>query len=130
MGIKAVVVAAILLGALLAGTPSRAETAGDLLNSCEAILKNMQTRSDGAVMFPRSGDHCWFYMSAIQDGTVLVTNNKRVLDVCAPPDSSLLQYVRIFVHYGRTNPSTLHQQAFATATYALREAFPCGEKPH
>lgn len=129
MRIKVVVAVALLI-LLLDQNAGRAETAGDLLGSCEAILKDVQNHPDGTVTFPRSGDHCWYYLSAIQDGSVLTMNSKRMLGICSPPESSLLQFVRVFVNYGRANPATLHHQAFATVAYALGQAFPCKGQSH
>ena len=51
--------------------------------------------------------------------------NEPVLGVCAPPGSSLTQFVRIFDNFARQHPEMQHQSYEYVAITALRSAFPC-----
>ena len=52
----------------------------------------------GEVDIPSNGLICWYYMSAIQNMSVLEdVHGVRLLGICAPPDTHLMDFVRIFV---------------------------------
>jgi hypothetical protein len=122
---RAALLASVVFAAgLSASTPCYATTANELLVSCEAMLRTPQ-QSDEQIAVPPSARPCWHYLSAVQDLSVYRENNNMLLGVCPPPESSLTQYIRIFVEYARKHPATLHENASYIATLALREAFPC-----
>ncbi len=120
------------LGALLWVLPqqhARAVTSAELLKSCEAVVNNAAPASEGTVDIPRAGLRCWYYMSAVQNMSVLVDpSGKRLLSVCAPPETTLLDYVRVFVRYAHRKPEAATDNAAAGAVSGLSEAFPCNRE--
>jgi Rap1a immunity proteins len=101
-------------------TPSR------LLKSCQEVVNSADATSRKTIVIPGSGLRCWYYMSAVQDMSVLVDQEggQRLLRICAPPDTTLMDYVRIFVHYARDQRGKQRNPA-ALAVTALNNAFPC-----
>jgi hypothetical protein len=64
-------------------------------------------------------------MSAIQNMSVLETpRGVRLLGICAPPDTTLLDYVRIFVARAQKT-KTQAENAAAFAVVVLSQSFPC-----
>ena len=120
---------AIALGAivgLLAPGRAGAQTTNELLKSCEAVTNAARSAQAATIDIPRAGIACWNYMAAIQNASVLVDKEeKRLLGVCAPPDATLLDHVRIVVEYARRNEKNAPDNAAALAVMALSEAFPC-----
>lgn len=123
-------VRAFLLGAaivLLAGRNAPAMTSGELLQSCEAVVTTASDAIDDSIDISPAGLRCWYYMSAIQNMSVVVDQSgEHLLGICAPPDTTLLDYVRIFVRYGRINKAKSEGNAAALALGSLTKAFPCG----
>jgi hypothetical protein len=121
---------AITLGTiawLFAPGNAGAQTTGELLQSCEAIMNAAHPAHADTIDIPRAGLPCWYYMAAIQNASVLVDGKgKRLLDVCAPPDATLIDHVRIFVRYARRKQKEVSDNAAAAAVMALSEAYPCG----
>ena len=75
-----------------------AQTFGELLKSCEAITNESSALTGEIADIPRAGLPCWYYMSAIQDMSVLEDGEgKRLLGVCSPPNSTTMDFVKIFV---------------------------------
>jgi hypothetical protein len=80
----------------------------------------------GEIDVPRAGLECWYYMSAVQNMSVLVDQNgAHLLGVCAPANTRLLDYVRIFVRYGSGMANRVEENPAAVALEALNAAFPC-----
>jgi len=99
----------------------------ELLTSCEAILKGPPGGSAHTIEIPHAGERCWYYLSAVQNMSVLVDERGQpLLGICAPPTTTLLNYVRIFVEYARLHPNGGKDNAAALAVAALNKAFPCG----
>jgi hypothetical protein len=104
-----------------------AATASELLQSCEAVIHGQSPAMGRALDIPAVGVPCWYYMSAIQNMSVLVDPHREpLLGICAPPSTTLMDYVRIFVRYARRPPNGTEENAAAVAVEALNEAFPCG----
>jgi hypothetical protein len=120
---------AISLGAiagLFALGHAGAQTADELLRSCQAVTGAARSAQAETFDIPGDGVPCWYYMAAIQSASVLVDNaGKRLLGVCAPPDATLMDHVRIVVRYARRNKKNAPDNAAALAVTALSEAFPC-----
>jgi hypothetical protein len=65
-------------------------------------------------------------MAAIQNASVLVDNGRnRLLGICAPPDATLMDHVRIFVQYAHRKQKDTPDNAAALAVIALSQAYPC-----
>ncbi len=114
---------------LLAGGNAPAMTPGELLRSCEAVVNTAGAAAGDTIDIPPAGLRCWYYMAAIQNMSVVVDQGgERLLDICAPSDTTLMDYVRIFVRYARRNLKELQGNAAALAIAGLSEAFPCDRK--
>jgi hypothetical protein len=73
-----------------------------------------------------AGLPCWYYMSAIQNISAIVDQNgEHLVGVCAPPATTLMQYVQTFVRYARKKRERLDSNAAALAITGLSEAYPC-----
>jgi len=108
--------------------PALAMSGEELLRSCEILLRDGRTGPGpgDTVAVPSGGRPCWFYMSAIQDASTLGDEaNRPLLRFCAPPESTLMQYIRIFVDHARRNPAQLHESGARISQLALNNAFPC-----
>ncbi len=115
-----------VVACLFAAGHAAAQTTNELVQSCEAVTNAARPAQAGRIDIPRAGVPCWYYMSAVQNAAVLVDNKgKRLLGVCAPPDATLMDHVRIFVQYARRNQKDAPDNAAAVAVMALSEAYPC-----
>ena len=114
--------------------PRRADTAssttsGELLRSRQEIVSRVRSQRGGEVDIPQSGLTCWYYMSAIQNMSVLETpRGVRLLGICAPPETTLMDYVRVFVARG-SKRGRQSDNAAALAVVILSESFPCNADP-
>jgi hypothetical protein len=105
-----------VIACLLGTGPAATQTANELLQSCEAITNTARSTQANTVDIPRAGVPCWYYMSAIQNASVLVDNGgNRLLGICAPADATLMDHVRIFVQYARRNQKDSPDNAAALA---------------
>jgi Rap1a immunity proteins len=109
-------------------------TGEQLLQSCEAVLRQTKTVDPGNTWVPNEGLACWHYFEAIEDMTAMVDPSSQcttlpcknpLLSVCPSLGITHMQYIRIFVLAAQQYPEFLHQPATALAIAALRKAFPC-----
>jgi hypothetical protein len=118
------------LGALalsMASGSASGKTPTELLQSCQAVIKAAGAARDITVEIPVDGLACWHYMAAIQNMSVAVDEHGRhLLGVCAPQDTTMMQYVRIFVRYAQRHREQETDNAAVVALRALLDAFPCG----
>ena len=123
----------LLVAALAAGVagwlvPGRASaiSSSELLKSCRAVTKTAGAGDGASLELPEVGLACWYYMSALQNMSVLVDQNgEHVLGVCAPAQSTVLDFVRIFVRAARKSPAE-DGNAAALLVPELAKAYPCG----
>ena len=95
-------------------------TSGELLRSCTEIVNKGRE-----VDIPPSGLPCWYYMSAIQNMSVLENlDGVRSLGICSPPDTTLMDYARIFVQKVPKRQMKI-ENAAALAIMVLSQRFPC-----
>jgi hypothetical protein len=110
---------------LLAFDTATATSSGELLPSCLEIVNRARPVSGGDIDIPPSGLSCWHYMAAIQNASILEdVRGVRLLGICAPPETTLIDYIRIFVRYAR-KIKVQEGNAAALAVVALSKAFPC-----
>ena len=113
-------------GLSLAGGAAHATSPDRLLQSCQAIIRTTGNAESRSVGIPVAGLACWYYMAAVQDLSVVVDQNGRhLLGVCAPKNTTLMQYVRIFARYAKGHPNESADGAGALALRGLVRAFPC-----
>lgn len=122
----------LLLGLLAAfGWPlgsggASAATPAELLQSCQAVVSAARPIAGQTIDIPAEGLPCWYYMEAIQNMSVLVDQaGEPLIGVCAPPDLTLMHYIRIFVAAARENAG--EGNAAALAVQELARSFRCGQ---
>lgn len=112
--------------ALSTGT-AHAQTALEMESKCRK-LANTQTAEDGRIVMPpdRDSSECWAaFMTLQQLAVIAYDNGRRYLNVCAPAESTRLQYIKLFTNYASKHPEHLHRSFGLVALMALHEAFPC-----
>jgi len=123
----------VLLGGvacLVAPYTANCTSSGELLRSCLETVSRVEPKAGNDVEIPQTGLSCWYYMSAIQNMSVLETpRGVRLLGICAPPETSLLDYIRVFVAKARKSRAQ-SDNAAAFAVVILSDAFPCSAKTH
>ncbi len=105
----------------LSARPAGAQTAGQLLQSCEQEGRRIER-------FELHQTVCHHYLSAVA-GThqfMVITVNATPI-FCAPGKITLDQARRIFVKWATGNPEYLHYGAVTAALAAFSETFPCKE---
>lgn len=120
---------AALLGSIalsLMHNAAGAATSEQLLQSCQVVIKAAGATQSDSVDIPVAGLACWYYIAAIQNMSVVVDEQGRhLLGVCAPPGTTLMQFVRIFARYAQRHAREDSDNASALVLRALLNAFPC-----
>ena len=120
-------IAAFLIGSHAA----HAQTADDMYSYC-AEVENAEHRSDGSIVF--QGERwpyvCWGAFATIRglSFTSVGMTNISALHVCAPPESTLAQFVRIFRRFVEGHPERGHEDFYRIALEALWQAFSCATR--
>lgn len=115
----------VAVGLSLATSHTSAAAPEQILQSCQAVVKAAGDKQNATVEIPVAGLACWYYMAAIQHMSVVVDQHgEHLLGVCAPPGTTLMQYVRIYAQYAERHSQDTDNDA-ALALRALVEAFPC-----
>jgi hypothetical protein len=119
----------LLLGTivlLLVHGNAHALSAAELLTSCEAITNASPLSAGKTLDIAAEGLPCWYYMSAVQNMAVLADQRgERLLGICPPPESTVLDFVRIFVQHAHGEDVGSQSNAAAFALLGLARAFPC-----
>lgn len=114
------------LTVLAAPSTSQAQSTQEMLSFCRAVSAS-KTTSEG-VALPRDFESgvCWGAFAAIQAVIVRARPGEQpFLLVCAPPKSTRLQLIAVFVRYSEDHPNRLHEDFMDVALDSLRQAFPC-----
>lgn len=115
----------VVVACLLVPRHAGAVTPSELLQSCQAVAGTGVARAGATLDIPAAGLPCWYYMSAMQNMAVLVDESgTRFLGVCPPADSTVMDFVRIFVQSARKHRASADNAA-AVALMELAQAFPC-----
>jgi len=107
----------------------RAESALEASGSCRAVA-NGERGSDGTLRFSREGDFCWGAFASLQQlARVSSADNPkgRALNICAPPESTRMQLVLVYLQYATNHPNELHEELPIVAWRSLMSAFPCSK---
>lgn len=106
-------------------------TAAQMLSNCRSI-SNSKVLSNRQLVFPRSlgfdDGTCWGAFATLQRlsaRSLRQQRTKTMTNACPPPESSLLQIVRVFVRYADLHPEAQHKRWEEVALDALWKAFPC-----
>ncbi len=114
------------IGFLLVRGDAVALSPEDLLVSCEAITNASPLSAEKTLDIAAEGLPCWYCMAAIQNMTALADERgERLLGICPPPKSTVVDFVRIFVQHARTEDLGSQKNAAAFALLGLARAFPC-----
>jgi hypothetical protein len=77
------------IGFSLAPANARALSPAELPTSCEAITNAPPLSVEKTLDIAAEGLPCWYYMSAVQNMTVLADERgQRLLEICQPPNST------------------------------------------
>jgi Rap1a immunity proteins len=108
---------------------ANALTSSELLLSCEAVDQTAEAGDENSVDISSAGLPCWYYMSGVQNMSTLVDEaNERLLNVCSPTDSTVLDFARVFIHHVHGTNIRVENPA-ALVFEALIKAYPCAEHP-
>jgi hypothetical protein len=94
--------------------------------------ESLHISPDGTVMLSDPGAaFCWGAFTALRGVTKILSDDNRTmaLHVCAPTESTVSQYIRIFLKYVDDHPELAHQDFDFVALNALMLAFPCKSRP-
>ena len=111
---------------------ARALPANELLQSCETVVQTIKTDLGDTVDISPAGLPCWYYISAVQNMTSLTDEaDERLLHICPPSDTTVLDLVRVFVRQAReAKPNVTGVENAATLVFtALLKAYPCDARP-
>ena len=121
---RPLIIAVVLATCFFARERANALSSSELMESCQAVTDSTLVRGGATLDIPEAGLPCWYYMSAVQNMAVLVdTHGHRLLGVCPPADSTVLDFVRIYV--SRRTQINEADNAVAAALPGLARAFPC-----
>lgn len=106
------------------------DNAGDLASSCHSLEKGAKgTGRQIRIPNTKSALLCWGYMRAMQDVSVLTAENgRRLIGSCPPERITLLQLIRAFSAYARSQSVKLQGNAAVAVIGAFQEAFPCRQE--
>jgi hypothetical protein len=110
---------------------SGADSTSEIVTACRAIALDANATAE-KVTFPMTFDtgRCWGAFAVVQQAATHGDNNKRSLyGICAPPESTRLQLVRLVYDYSERNPQRREERFFDVALDALRGTFPCPSRP-
>lgn len=121
-------IGAITLMLCLSPIRARAESALEVQSWCQ-VIANAKLGPDNAIFYVRSSqtEFCWGAFAAIQELSKLGWSDTKelMLEICAPEQSTRLQYIKIFSKYVTDHPEMAHQDFAYIARLALHDAFPC-----
>jgi hypothetical protein len=108
---------------------AKAETALEVESWCMPVA-NAKTISGSKISMEQTFDSgsCWGAFAAFQGlGSAVGSDGVRTLHYCAPPESSRVEFVKVFVHFVEVHPQQGHLPFTFVALKALVEAFPCAD---
>ena len=112
----------ISMPAVAVGEPAR-----EMLSKCTQSFASSPSKGE-VVSLPRtvSAGWCWGAFEVIQRLIVYSNeSNQHFFRVCAPPDSTRVEIIRVFLDYAKRHPKELDQEFTDMALTSLMESFPC-----
>ena len=106
---------------------ANAQTAEEMKSNCETISTATEL-PDGQVAFEQTfaSGVCWGSFGTLQILSAYVDSERTpILQFCAPPTSTLIQFVQIFSDYADNHPEDHNKDWNIVAQKALLQAFPC-----
>mgnify|MGYP003997535301 FL=1 len=68
---------------------------------------------------------CFGFMQGVRDVNVLYQDRKIEQIYCLPPNISVGELSRVFVHYLKANPNSFHEPAIFSMVKAFNDSFVC-----
>src|SRR5260370_16781871 len=102
------------------------ESTAKMVHCCQNLERGTKGRGKH-IRIPntRQALLCWGYMQAMQDISVLVTQDgRRLVGSCPPEQTTLLQLIHIFIRHERSNPSEEQGNTPSPVIKPLQDAFP------
>ena len=122
---------ALALALSIAVAPAVAETAMQVRNWCK-FMDQVQIDAERRLTIPNkfAAGFCWGAFAALQvTGRMVANKAQRPLHFCAPPDSSRVGDIKIFLRYTERHPELAQEDFAIVALDALIEAYPCPAPP-
>jgi hypothetical protein len=128
--IRALFAGAVLLASLAAPRAEDKFSAGEMLSSCQAIEESAKTANNlDELELDNSftSGTCWGAFLSIQQFIVTKVEGGKtaILQICTPPETTLVQIIQIFDLFVRSNPKRQDEPFTKVAIAALRSAYPC-----
>lgn len=118
-----------LIGAVftaLSFSQASAMTGNELLNTCDAFLRDLRILGNDQITYMPAGKDCWTFLDAVHELVFLYdSKGNRYLPVCVPTKVPLTQLIRVFVEHAKRNTGRLHESGGRIAVRSWNEAFPC-----
>lgn len=103
-------------------------SAGDMFSDCQEIIDSVKASKnpdDLELENTFASGRCWGAVLSMQQFVSTKIEGKNILNICAPQDTTALQFVQVFVVFMQTNTRRQDEPATKVALAALRSAFPC-----
>lgn len=105
-------------------------SAGEMLSDCQEIIDSVKVSKnpdDLDLENTFASGRCWGAFLSIQQliVTKIEGENHSLLRICAPPETTSLQIIQVFVLFMRANARRQEEPFTKVALAALRSAFPC-----
>jgi Rap1a immunity proteins len=128
--IRALFAAAVLLASLTAPRAEDKFSAGEMLSNCQAIedsAKTAKNLDEIELDNTFTSGTCWGAFLSIQQFIVTKVEGGKtaILQICTPPETTLVQIIQIFDLFVRSNPKRQDEPFTKVAIAALRSAYPC-----
>ena len=125
-----IIVTLIGLAATIALAVDADDTTQQMLSNCRPIASAQLTGDRVVLSQTYAIGTCMGAFRMMQRVIVSIDDkNRRIYSVCAPPDSTLTQLIKVFINYAERNPQRLHEDFSIVALDSLAMAFPCGLRP-
>jgi hypothetical protein len=112
-----------------AGAPARAEvrSALDIYQACKSAVEAHNLPNGDVILATPNTAFCWGAFTVLRSVTSILTADGAgmALHVCAPNESTVTQYIRIFLKYVDDHPELAHNDFDFVALDALVKVFPC-----
>ena len=108
-------------------SPTRGEPAREMVGKCRLTVASLQVEAEH-VMLPNteSAGWCWGAFEVLQRLIVYSDqSNQHLFRICAPPESTRVQIINIFLAYAKRHPEQLDQEFTDVALDSLIKSFPC-----
>ena len=108
---------------------ANAETAIEVQSMCRTVGNATLDNQGGIIISDVGGWFCWGAFAALQglSGLSRLTweHGEMTAGFCAPPESTRVQLVKVFLKYADEHPEKAHLGFGNVAFLALVKAFPC-----